>query len=417
VTSRRILTIILVGIVIVGAAYYLGKRNGTTPKEETKSEASTKEEKKPELPANQYAMTRDAQRNIALTTEPSQQKEITKTLRVTGSVTPEQGKVAHVFPLSQGLVRNIFVQLGSQVRAGQSMLRYDNVELGNLTGMHRSLLGSLEKAEAQQDVSQKNLARAENLLKVEAISQREFEVRRAEKEQSDAGVNSAKSEVSSSEEKLHRFGLSEEQIRSISTGSTHRTSSLNDVRAPITGIISNYAVATGELIGPDKEVFTVVDPSRVWVLADVYEKDLGSVPQRGTCYVRLAAFPKETFEGKVEYISQSLDPTSRTAKLRCVVPNSDGRIRLDMFAELEIPTTRKDLAVTVPNSAIQEIDNEPIVFVQRGPEVFERRAVKIGSKGDRYTEILDGLKAGESVVTNGTLQLKFEAMRGTLGDD
>lgn len=413
---RRILIFLVAGIALLGAAFYLGKRSGSgsSTKEERKNDA---EAAKPQFPPNRYGMNRNAQRNIHLTTSMAQEEEVTKTLRMTGSVGPEEGRVAHVFPLSQGVVRNIFVQLGSQVVAGQSLLRYDNVELGTLTGEHRSLLGNLEKVRAQQDVSAKNLARAESLLKVEAISQREYEVRRAEKEQADAGVNSARSEVASSEEKLHRFGLTEDQIRSVSTGGTHRTSSLNDVRAPIGGVISKYAVANGEIISPDKELFTVVDPSRVWVLADVYEKDLGAVPQRGTCSVKLTAFPTETFVGKVEYISESLDPASRTAKLRCVLPNPDNRIRLDMFAELEIPTTRKQMALTVPNSAIQEIDNEPIVFVQRGPEEFEKRNVKIGSKGDQNTEILDGLTSGEKVVTNGTLQLKFEAMRGTLGND
>lgn len=413
---RRILILVVAGIVIVGAAFYLGKRSGSgaSKSEQPKNEA---EVAKPQMPANHYAMTQDAQRNIHLTTAVIQQEQITKTLRVTGTVGPEEGRVAHVFPLAQGVVRNIFVKLGSDVRAGQSLLRYDNVELGTLTGDHRSLLGGLEKALAQQDVSAKNLARADNLLKVEAISQREYEVRRAEKQQADAGVNSARSELASSEEKLHRFGLNEDQIHSVSTGSTHRTSSLNDVRAPISGVISKYEVAQGELVSPDKEIFTVVDPSIVWVLADVYEKDLGAVPQRGPCSVKFAAFPKETFQGKVEYISESLDPQSRTAKLRCVLPNKNNRIRLDMFAELEIPTTRQEMTLTVPNAAVQEIDNEPVVFVQRGPEDFEKRNVKVGSKGDQNTEILDGLKAGDRVVTNGTLQLKFEAMRGTLGDD
>lgn len=413
--SRRIFSIVAVALVLTGGSYYLGKHSSNASTKETPQTAA--ETAKPELPANQYTMTQEAQKNIQLSLAPVQQEEVTKTLRVTGSVSPEEGRVAHVLPLAQGVVRDINVQLGSSVRVGQTLLRYDNVELGNLTGMHRSLLGNLEKARAQQDVSAKNLARAENLLKVEAISQREFEVRRAEKEQADAGVNSARAEVSSSEEKLHRFGLSESEIRAVSTGASHRTSSLNDLRAPISGVISKYAVARGELIGPDKEVFTVVDPSQVWVLADVFEKDLGAVPQRGTCTVKFAAFPKETFEGQVEYISESLDPESRTAKLRCVLPNNDKRIRLDMFAELEIPTTRKTTALTVPNSAIQEIDNQPVVFVQRGPELFEKRDVKLGSRGDRSTEVLDGVKQGERVVTNGTLQLKFEAMRGTLGDD
>lgn len=409
----NIIAVVLVLVVIAGA-FLLGKRSGTTSpkKDEGESKAT-----KPELPPNHYAMTSDAQRNIKLTTAAAQQEEVQKTLRVTGTVTADEGRIAHVFPLAQGVVKNVLVQLGTEVRAGQSLLRYDNVELGNQTGNQRSLLGSLERARAQQELAAKNLLRSENLLQVQAISQREFEVRRAEKEQADAGVSSARAELASSEEKLHRFGLSENQIHTITTGSTHRTSSLNNVTAPIHGLISKFSVATGELIGPDKEIFTIVDPSLIWVLADVYEKDLGTVPQRGPCIVKLAAFPKESFRGQVAYISEALDPQSRTAKLRCVVPNPGNRIRLDMFAELEIPTTRREVTLTVPNSAVQEIDNKPVVFVQRGPEEFEQRSVKLGSRGDRSTEILEGLKSGDRVVTNGTLQLKFEAQRGTLGDD
>lgn len=411
--TRRTLFVLL-ALGLLGGTFYFGMRAGRSPQQE---QAKTDEAQQPKLPVNNYAMTLDAQRNIHLSTAVAQQEEIAKTIRVTGAVGPDEGRVAHVFPLAQGVVRDIFVQLGSPVRAGQSLLRYDNVELGTLTGTYRSLRGNLEKARAQQDVAEKALSRAENLLKVEAISRQEFELRKAEKEQADAGVDSARSEFASSDEKLHRFGLSENQIRAISTGSTHRTSSLNDIHAPIGGIISKYAVANGELIGPNKEVFTVVDPSLLWVLADIYEKDLGSVPQKGVCRVTLAAFPGETFVGRVTYISETLDQQSRTAKLRCVLPNPNNRIKLDMFAELEIPTTQEETALTVPNEAIQEIDNLPVVFVQRGPEQFEKRDIKIGSRGDQRTQVLSGLKPGEKVVTNGTLQLKFAVLRGTLGDD
>lgn len=405
----------LVAISLLLAAFYFGTRVGKTGKKDAPkaSEAAPAQHSDD----NRYSMTQDAQRNIGLTTAVAQQEEITKTIHVTGTVSPDEGRVGHVFPLSQGVVRDTFVQLGSQVRAGQSLLRYDNVDLGTLTGTHRSLLGNLEKARAQQEVAEKALARAENLLKVEAISRQEYELRKAEKDQAEAVVDSAQSDLASSDEKLHRFGLSENQIRSLSTGTAHRTSSLNDVKAPISGVISKYAVAKGELITPDKEIFTVVDPSLLWVLADVYEKDLQGVPQRGACRVELAAFPKDTFVGEVTYISQALDPQSRTAKLRCVLPNPDNKIKLDMFAELEIPTTRKEMALTVPNQAIQEIDNKPVVFVQVGPEEFEKRDVKIGSRGDQHTQILAGVKPGEKVVTKGTLQLKFEAQRGTLGGD
>ncbi len=410
-TSRRLL-LIFVAVALLGSAFFIGTRFNRSTQQEPAKEG----EAKSDLPPNTYVMTADAQRNIQLTVAPVEQEKIVRTIHVTGAVTPDSARVAHVFPLSQGVVRDIFVQLGSAVRTGQSLLRYDNVQLGVVTGEYSSLRGSLEKAIAQQNVSSKSLARAASLLEVEAISKREYELRQAEKEQADAAVASARAELATSEEKLHRFGLSMSQINASSTASAHRTSSLNDLRAPIGGIVSNYAVATGELIGPEKEAFTVVDPSVVWVLADVYEKDLGSIPQQGVCRVTLAAYPKEIFIGRVTYLSESLDPQSRSAKLRCVLPNPGNRIRLDMFAELELPTNQQQAALTIPNGAIQEIDNEPVVFVQRGPEQFERRNVKLGAKGDQRTEITAGLKPEERVVTNGTLQLKFQALRGTLGD-
>lgn len=410
--NLRRLLFILMAVALLGGAFLAGTRVKRSAQQEPAKDADAKSDP----PPNMYTMTTDAQRNIQLTVASVQQENVIRTIHVTGAVTPDSARVAHVFPLSQGVVRNVFVQLGSAVRAGQSLLRYDNVGLGVVTGEYNALSGMLQKALAQQDVSAKSLARAANLLQVEAMSKREYELRQAEKEQADAGVASARAELATSEEKLHRFGLSTSQIDANSSLSSHRTSSLNDIRAPIGGVVSNYAVATGELIGPDKEAFTIVDPSVVWVLADVYEKEFGSIPQQGVCRVTLKAYPGEVFIGRVTYLSEALDPQSRTAKLRCVLPNPGNRIRLDMFAELEIPTNKKQLALTVPNSAIQEIDNEPVVFVQRGPEQFEKRSVKLGAKGDQRTEITAGLKPADRVVTNGTLQLKFEALRGTLGD-
>lgn len=408
----RSMTFGMIACALLGGTFFLGTRVHRPPTEQETHEP----EAEAALAPNTYAMTQDAQRNIQLTTQPVLMEQVDRTLHLTGNISPDQARVAHVYPLSQGIVRDIFVQLGSTVRSGQPLLRYDSVELGNTIGERNTALGAFQKARAQQEVSAKSLSRADNLLRVEAISQREYEVRKAEKDQADAEVVSAQADLATAEEKLHRFGLSNAQIAALGSDSSHRTSSLNSVRAPIGGVVSGFAVSPGALIAPEKELFSIVDPSTVWALGDIYEKDLRFVHQQGVCRVSLTAFPQTVFLGRITYLSEGLDPQSRTAKLRCVLPNDGNRIRLDMFADIEIPTSQKQSGLTVPNEAIQELNDEPIVFVQRAPELFEMRKIKLGVKGDRRTEVQAGVKAGDVVVSNGTLQLKFQALRGTLGD-
>lgn len=374
---------------------------------------------KPDDP-NVVELGLDAQKNAQLKAEPVRIETMRESIRVTGIVAPDEARVAHIFPLAQGVAERPFVRLGDRVEKGQPLLLYDNIELGDVVGQHLSAHGELEKEKAQLVVTRKSFERAKTLIESEAISPREFEVRKAEQGQAEAAVQSKEADLSRLEEKLHRFGLNEVQVKSLSASNSeagHRTASHNILRAPFAGTITKYDVSQGESITREKELFTLVDASSVWVLGDIYEKDIARVSPRGECQVQVSSYPGETFRGQIAYVSDFLDPASRTAKVRCVVPNKDGRLKLEMFADVLLPVVAGKAAPVVPSTAIQEINGRPVAFVQRDATHFEKRELKLGEHTQEQTQIMAGLMAGEKVVTVGSFYLKSAFMREEIGGE
>lgn len=379
--------------------------------------ATLAKDTKPDDP-NVVELNPEAQKNASLTLASVREQKIDEMIKATGVVSPDETRVAHIFPLAQGIAEKPYVRLGDHVQAGQPLLLYDNIELGETVGEHLSLHGEVDKEKAQLEVARKSVERANTLIAVEAISPRDYELRKAEELQAEAAVQSKEAELARSEEKLHRFGLTEEQVQRLRvSGEGHRTASHNILRAPFAGIITKYDVSQGESVAREKELFTLVDTSSVWVLGDVYEKDLGRIPNHGDCLVTVSSYPNERFRGQISYLSDFLDPNSRTAKLRCVVPNKDGRLKLEMFADVLIPTKSATAAAVVPGAAVQDIDGKPVVFVQRDATHFEKRDVTLGERGEEETQILSGVHPGEKVATVGSFYLKSALMREQIGGE
>jgi cobalt-zinc-cadmium efflux system membrane fusion protein len=406
--NRRTLIagIVLISILVAGALMMRSRK----PASEGHAE---------KVDPNMVEISTDAQRNGGIEFAASTERRLQQVVTTTGVISPDEARVSHIVPLSQGVIEDVFVQLGGRVKKGQPLLVYDSIELGESVGEYKNLQGGLQKALAQQQVARKSLERANSLIAVEAISPRELELRKAEYEQATAEVNSRRAEAARAEEKLHRFGLTDPDIARLNSSehSIHRTASHNTLRAPLAGVVTKYDVSKGEVVGRDKELFTVVDTSTVWALADVYEKDIQHVARGGECAVALASYPKEVFLGKIAYLSDALDPASRTAKLRCVLPNTDGRLKLEMFATVTIPTKESRMGVTVPSAAIQEINGQSVVFVQTGPTKFEKRIVELGNQTQESAEIISGVKPGEKVVAKGSFYVKSALMRELIGGE
>lgn len=373
-----------------------------------------------DLPAGIVEIPEAAQKNANVEIAAVAMTRVPGTLEVTGSVTADESRVAHVRPLARGVVETVAVSLGSRVSQGQPLLTYDNIELGQLVGEFLTEQAGLRQTQTDLEVKRTSLARAEALIKIEAISQRELDVRRAEFMNAEAAVSSAQARVSRVEEQLHRFGLSDADLKALAPDvkeSPHRDASHSTLRAPFSGVVTKFDVAAGEVVEPDKELFTVADISTVWVLADVYEKDLSKITRDGTVSIKVDAYPDRTFTGRITHVSDIIDPATRTARVRCVVENRDGALKLAMFAKVVLGTSEERQALAVPSDAVQQVDNQSVVFTRQTATRFERHIVQVGRRSGDLVEILGGLEEGQMVVGKGSFYLKTALLRERIGDE
>lgn len=325
-------------------------------------------------------------------------------LTVTGTVAADQARIAHIRALSRGIVDQIFVQLGDQVSAGDPLVSYDNINLGVLIGEYREARADLQSLMTTLEVDATILARSGEMLAIQAIARTDHDVIEAAHKDSAARVDAARARVLELEEQLHRFGLTDEDLRRLDDEEDdyHRTASRTVLRAPAPGAVVALDVSPGETISISSELLTISDMSAVWVLADVSERDLGAVRVGDEVSIRLVAYDNERFRGRITYDGEIVDTRTRTARVRCVVDNRDFRLKPGMFASVDIPTGSAHEAVAVPVEAVQEIGGRTIVFVRTAATEFERRAVATGSESAGWVEIRSGLRIAEDVIAAGS---------------
>ena len=180
------------------------------------------------------------------------------------------------------------------------------------------------------------------------------------------------------------------------------------VLAPIGGEVVERLVAPGQVIQAGQtQVFTISDMSTVWVLANVYERDLGSVRVGEPVAIHSDAYP-ETFRGRISYVASALDPATRTLQVRIVTANPGRKLKKDMYVSALVQAGVIEAALAVPDSAIlRNSENLPFVYVAQGASQFAQRLVHMGGSQSGKTQIVDGLEAGERVVADGSLFLQF----------
>ncbi len=412
VSGRMLVLAVAITAALTGGVAWALLRQPAAATEEADEHAN-------ELPPGEVELTAEAQKNAALTIIDVASQRIPTMIDMTGTVTPDEARVAHVRPLARGVIEQVWVRLGARVTKGQPLATYDNIQLGEYVGEFLSAKAMLRQAEADLDTKRKIAERGRALIALEAIARQTLDLREAEVKTAEATVASVQATVSRVEEQLHRFGLTDDDLGKLSTvegKGLHRESSHAILRAPFDGVITRYDVAEGELVEPDRELFTVVDLSTVWVLADIYEKDLTKVKVGTDATVRLDAYPDRAFTGRVAFIADSIDPQTRSAKARVVVNNPGALLKLDMFARISLPTADQRDALVIPLSAVQRVDNQPLVFVQLAANRFVRREVELGSATGDVVEVRAGLAPGERIVSAGSFYLKTALLRERIGD-
>lgn len=349
-----------------------------------------------------------AQRRIGLTVAPAEAKLLSDVLTLTGAVQPVDSRLGHVRPLARGRVTEVSVRLGDRVRAGQVLAGFDNMEAGELASQYNAAQAELARLRIQQAATARQAERTRNLAAIGAVPQKELEAIEAERQGQQEAIRSQESTLAGLSARLRRFGVTDP------TGSTPSTTS---ILAPFAGVVTAVQAAPGDVVETASELFAVADLSRVYVVGQVYEKDLGRVQVGQAASVTVAAFPDLRFPGRVASISALLDPQTRTAAVRVEATNSGERLRLDMFANVELPTMTKHSAIAVPTEAIQQVGARQVVFVRQDETHFIARPVQVGATVGRLTEVKEGLTPGEPIVMRGAFRVKSALLGGSLGEE
>jgi cobalt-zinc-cadmium efflux system membrane fusion protein len=172
------------------------------------------------------------------------------------------------------------------------------------------------------------------------------------------------------------------------------------------------------MVAPADTLFTVMDLGEVWILLDVYERNLSQVKVGQSARVRVSAYPSQEFKGRVANVGAVFEAKSRATKARVILSNPKGELRPGMFATvtLEGTTGEERTLVVAPSAAVQRDAEDDYVFIPRGDHEFESRRVKVGRALGEWTEIVEGVADGETVVTTGSFFLKSEMKKGELGE-
>jgi cobalt-zinc-cadmium efflux system membrane fusion protein len=330
----------------------------------------------------------------AVTTVAPQYRTRLSTLETSGKVMFNEETLVRINATVTGRVLEVLARPGDVVEPGHRLLVVDSSDLGVAKADYAKAVADVERAEAA-------LKLVRELFEVRAVAQKE--IRDAENE---ARRTMAERERSAS--RLLTLGVRREQFPDIAARKDVSTTVV--ITAPRSGVIVERNVTPGQVVSfgqsdTPANLFVIADLSTLWVLADVYEPDVPSVKPGQTMVVRLPCCPAEPYEGRVSYISDSVDPQTRTVKVRGAVSNRSRTLKAEMFVKVSIATGAARV-LTVPQSAVHRENGTTYVLVTTGPEAYERRPVSLGADLDGAVEVQRGVTPEDRVVSQGSILLK-----------
>ncbi len=309
----------------------------------------------------------------------AESRDVSTAITANGSVAPDVNRTIHVTSQGSGRVADLKVRLGDYVKKGQVLLSIRSADLA-------TAFSDYQKAVADDRLAKRALDRAQLLNSHGALAEKDLQ-------QAEDTEGKARADVQNAEQHVRILG-----------GDPAHPGSLIEIRAPVPGTIVEQNVSGFEGIKSldnSPSLFTLADLSQVWVLCDVYENDLGLVHFGDNADLRLNAYAETVYHGRVADISRVLDPTTRSAKVRIVLPNRDGSLRPGMFAVATFRSRKSQSRVVVPSTAVMRLQDKDWVFLKDGVQRFRRVEVRsLGESSEGVLQIQTGVKAGDQLIAN-----------------
>ena len=339
----------------------------------------------------------DAVRRAGIVVAPVTSDTSTTELRLPGLVEPNAYRQVVVTPLVAGRVTKIASALGDRVRRGDTLAEIYSPALAEAQTRYVS-------AKAMLEAHDRELQRTQKLVGIGAASRQELERIHAEHAAQTAAVQSARSQ-------LELLGLSASALESM--GPDSGVTATATVSAPIDGVVTERGANVGLNVDPATKLFTIVDLSTVWVVADLYEKDFSRVRVGSEAAITTPARPDLTLRGRVSYIDPQVSPETRTAKVRVEVSNAGSDLRLGMYADVAVGGAPGAATLTIPRSAVQNVGDRAVVYLAnpKEPGTFIEREVRLGQSSAKHVEVVTGVESGDVVVTEGSFFVRAERER------
>jgi cobalt-zinc-cadmium efflux system membrane fusion protein len=344
-------------------------------------------------------MTAEVQKQNGVVVAPAKKQRMAGMISATGKVEANADKIAHVSPRISGKVVSVGASLGDNVSVGQPLATLDSVELGEA-------LNRYHQSKTKLSLAQSNMDRIKTLVDKKIAARKDILL-------AETDFKTAQTELHTDEERLSLFGVTLSELK----GDNHKKPLL-PVRSPIGGTITEKHAIVGELSDPSKSLYTVADLSSVWVVVDINEKDLAKIHRGQTAIVSVGAFADLKLKGRITYIADLVDQTTRTVKARIEVSNPGRKLKPEMFATVELTLSADAPPVlAVPEDALQDLDGKKVVFVAENETEFAARPVETGRSASGLVEIVSGLKEGENYAVKGSFILKSEIKKGEMKDE
>jgi RND family efflux transporter MFP subunit len=411
--KQLVAALALVGLGVVGGVVWSERR--APPVDRRSSETTKPMPATPGMPAPgdtttsgagksdepvEVSLTPEAVARAGIKTETVQTALATEAVSVPGTVTSNAYHDTKVNALVGGVVRQVMVELGAQAGRGEPLAVIFSSDLADAQMKYLSMRAMFE-------ADHQKVVRTEKLVALGAASRQEFE----EVTATHAGHET---ELAAARQRLLLLGLSATQVDALTDAS--QVVSEVTVPAPATGVIIARTVNPGQVVSAGQDLFVVTDLSTVWVIGDLYEKDFPAVRVGSDAAITVPA-TDQMLRGRVAYIDARVDPASRTAKVRVEVPNAGGNLRLGMFVTMSFETGSNQRMTVVPQAAVQAVGERTVVYtpVEGEDGRFIERPVKLGPSRGKVVQVLQGLRPGEKVVTDGSFFLRSEAARTRSG--
>ena len=376
-------------VLVVGIFMIYQKVNSKAPKQEAQAESKDKRILIPEEILKSHPLSYVKLRERGFYEE----------IVLPGKVSYDLENLANVGSRVTGRITAVYVKEGDHVRAGSPLATISSVELSNAQS---SYLKSKVRLEALKIQAQ----RANELFEKKIISAREFEIANME-------YKTVKTEMETSYNTLEIFGLTKSEIQGLESGSQKQQNLI--IRSPISGTVTDRKAINGQSVNHEENLFVVADLRKLWILLDVYEKDLYSVKIGAESSVYTLGDKPETVKAYVAHVSEVIDQVKHTAEIRLEVNNAESKLKpgQTISAKVQglISESKSRKIMVVPAEAVHKIEGKSMVFLANPDGSFEAKEVVTGEAIDDDIEIKSGIPQERNVVSEGSFVLKSEYLK------